>query len=158
MNKIIVTFLIIFSSLNLNQMYWDKAVAEREKKEEIITEQLLFDISEFIVDYQNKLIREGHEVDGICWTSFDRVYYKRTASYPIKLEAGITYIAFTYTTGQDVRACWSKDNSDRYSEIETGNKIIYHYTPSESGDYHYLVESAGAYEGIHVSYIIQILK
>lgn len=155
MNKIIVTLLILFSSLNINQMYWDKYSDNRKKEEEKIVEKLTFDISEFIVEHQNKLNRK---TDGICWTSYDRIYANAYASYPLRLKAGTTYIAYTYTTGQNVNTYWKKDDNGRRGEIKTGNKVICYFTPSESGNYHYMVESAGSYEGIHVSYITYIIK
>jgi hypothetical protein len=152
MKKFLIFILIL--PLFIFGMVWDDEV----NKEKSSQEKLLFDISEYIVNNKDELRKQGYKVTTICWTSFNRIHPSYTASYPVKLKKGYTYVSFTQTTGQQVKACWIKDSNDSYSEIKKGTKFSYYYTPLQSGNYHYLVKSTGAYEGIHVSYIIRITK
>jgi len=151
MKKFILIFILI---LPLFGMVWD----DEAKDEQKIIENLLFDISEFIVNHKSELTKLGYELDDICWTSMNRLGPQYDVGYPLYMKAGITYIVYTYTTGENVRVCWLKDNNNSHSEIRTGNKIIYYYTPKYSGSYHYMVKGVGNDYGMHISYIIQIIK
>jgi hypothetical protein len=157
MKKLIIFIIIFLFSLNLfgyEKMYWEKAQEEEDK----VVLQLTYDISDFILAHKKELRKQGHDTDDICWTTYNRIYPRTNSSYPVKLKAGQTYIAFTYTTGERIKACWVKDSSQCYSEMKRGNKIIYYFAPGSSGNYHYLVGSNGEDTGIHVSYIVRLIK
>jgi hypothetical protein len=150
MKKIIFLFIILLSL----GAAWETESPENEK----VVTNLDLKICNLVLDNEKRLRKKGIETEGLAWGA---MYWLRPGSkhgYPFNFEEGKRYIFYTSTTGPKAKIMVAKDDGKEVkSEMMTSDNIIFSFSPSYTGEYHYFVYGIMG-KGIHVSYFTFIME